>query len=281
MCRLHAGTIGDLVSRGASWAEAKEASVVSYLAVSNDQSKENRVLAGMAVGFVERWLQSGLPHIFIGEKLAASLCATEVPSDLADQMRLPFYCFGVTVPPGVFGSPVELFVVEGRNEPGIRWLNYGPKWIEFASEPSLGACADMGEIRFDEPVPEAFGTQESLERMQRLIGRLICGIALEMSTTPSSPPRGNGLGSSSREPGSLPKMWRHHLTRAVRTDARDHVRAYLSGTRGPLRLQHIVRGHWQRYHTREGTIWKHKEPYFQGDENAPIAARSYALPEPS
>jgi hypothetical protein len=233
-----------------------------------DDEKSVRQVSFM-VAFVEKWVASGLPHVSLGDRIAASFCATSVPPEVANLARLPFHCFGLSIPPGVFGSLVDMFVVDAKNVGWVRYLLNESDGFAVGEERDLGCFADMGEIVTTFPEDRA----SEHERKLRLLGRVIVGIALEMSSVPTGTPRASGGGKKKRD-SDLPRTWEFRINRPVTFDARPHVREYLTGNRPSLSMQRIVRGHWQRYHARDGLIWKHKEPYFQGDADAPIVARS-------
>ena len=260
------------LAQGRDADSAKSAAAEALLARcgANDEKNVRQVM--FMVAFVAEWLESGLPHVFLGDKLAASLCATSVPPEIANLARLPFRCFGLSIPPGVFGSPVDVFILDAKNAGWVRYLLNESGGFAVGEERDLGCFADMGEIITTFPEDQA----SEHKRRLRLLGRVIVGVALEMSSVPIGTPGASGGGKKQRDT-DLPRMWEFRITRAVTFDARPYVREYLSGNRGSLSMQRIVRGHWQRYHACDGLVWKHKEPYFQGDTDAPIAARRVKL----
>ena len=272
--RILARDMGRALERGLDPHSAKKVVLDWFAAQSGIDDRTDQLRVSFMLGFVERWLESGLPRVLVGERLAASLCSTSVPADFAKVAHLPFYCFGLSVPPGIFGAPVDVFILDAKNAGRVRYLMNAPPGFSLAEELDLGGYADVkfvsthGSVTVEEA--------SAAERKARLVGRLIVGVALEMSSLPIGPPPPSGGGTKKRD-GSLPRMWDFRVSRPVAFDARPYVRDYLRGDRRSLSLQRIVRGHWQRYHTREGLVWKHKEPYFQGDADAPIAAPSVVL----
>jgi hypothetical protein len=121
------------------------------------------------------------------------------------------------------------------------------------------------------------------KRFARLLGRLLLGCLVEID----QPDRRTEIaaGDKQRRPkvtskassrAELPKAWVFELRRDVTVDCRPWVRSHLEATGGrgrgkALLVQTLVRGHWQRYHTRAGVVWKQKEPKWRGPEGAPIA----------
>lgn len=69
--------------------------------------------------------------------------------------------------------------------------------------------------------------------------------------------------------------------RGRNADAEHPFCDYVAGRRGgKLSTQHMVRGHYKMQRHGEGGAqrkWIHVEPYWRGDENAPIAVRSHVL----
>jgi len=125
------------------------------------------------------------------------------------------------------------------------------------------------------------------KRFARLLGRLLLGCLVEID----QPDRRTEIaaGGKQRRPrapskvssrAELPKAWVFELRRDVTVDCRSWVRSHLEGGGGvgrKLAVQTLVRGHWQRYHTRAGVIWKQKEPKWRGPEGAPIAVHGRKL----
>ncbi len=75
----------------------------------------------------------------------------------------------------------------------------------------------------------------------------------------------------------------HRLIREVKVDCRAAVAAYLSGERSKSpTVQTLVRGHYQRVAVgpgRTGRRWVHREPFWRGPEDAPVAVHTHRLAE--
>lgn len=126
------------------------------------------------------------------------------------------------------------------------------------------------------------------KRFARLLGRLLLGCLVEIDqpdrraeVAAGGKQRRPKAASKASSRADLPKAWVFELRRDVTVDCRPWVRSHLEGSgsgRGKaLLVQTLVRGHWQRYHTRAGIIWKQKEPKWRGPEGAPIAVHGRKL----
>lgn len=71
------------------------------------------------------------------------------------------------------------------------------------------------------------------------------------------------------------------IMRPALVDHRDAAREFVRTGKPGAFMQRLVRGHWQRYYTgpvgQKRVVFRHKEPYWQGDQDAPIALREHVL----
>jgi hypothetical protein len=67
-----AGSLGEAVNAGLSWHDAKASVGKSYCEYQELTDQGSRYMVAETLAFAERWLESGLPHVFVGEKIAAS-----------------------------------------------------------------------------------------------------------------------------------------------------------------------------------------------------------------
>ncbi len=121
--------------------------------------------------------------------------------------------------------------------------------------------------------------QDALERVRECMARLVICTELEMSdpervAKPTASKRGPKTGTTA--PSGV-----HRLLREVKVDCRASITAYISGERSAApSVQTLVRGHFQRYHVGKGgagIVWRQKEPYWKGPEDAPVAVRPHRL----
>jgi hypothetical protein len=199
---------------------------------------------------------------------------------------MPWRCFCVKVPSGL-GLDCEYVLVSQVHppDPGIDIIRFGGIGYARGFEKSL---ADLGDIEVieNEPLDGTVFSEEEVEtinRELRMLGRLICGVCIEMSTVRDTvKSRSSGDVKYEKRNGRMePTTWKFQLTRPVKIDVREAVKQYVSGRRGgKLSLQHLVRGHMKRQPYGPGKVFRkfiHIEPYWRGDEDAPIALRSHEL----
>lgn len=250
------------------------------------------------------WVEQGFPTVEVGHKLAASMMATGVPSDVAKSLEVPWSGFCIRVPRGLLTcgdmnssaerSPIaQVFVVAiteramgepefaflARSDSGVSLWNRQPNLFELLTGDSELKYATLGP--FDEKL-------DSLDdRNAELVRRLVAGVLIEMGDPRAFAKVGRGhrlyeYEHAKREQrrSPIPVVRNYRLTRKVVHDVRPAVIAYGTGTGRKLTVQSIVAGHWKRQaYGPRSALRKiiHVEPYWRGDEDAPIAVRSHVL----
>lgn len=193
--------------------EAGNAFSVRCAAASGD--KDTLRLVSAMVPFVERWFDSALPHVTVGETHAASLCAMAVPAGRGSTERLPFDCIGLSIPPGIFGSPVDMFIMDARTAGRVDCLVQLPEGFAIGESVDFRRLAEIGEP----------ATTELANKDVRAFGRLVAGVMLELSLVP----RGTFSPSArrtKRRPGRLPRMWPLWLSGPVGPDDHPEIRKH-------------------------------------------------------
>lgn len=246
-----------------------------------------------------KWAASGFPVVKPTDRLAASLMATTLPSNIDGTVQPPWKAFAVMLPSFVeFDDPfagtdrglwVEVLCgnhLRVQYDPSAR---YG--WfLRVRGEKGTVLHMVRGEhTLFDESSPEAneqlnaepFSVQMSNRdhRALELVTRLVGGICLELSDPARllSSRRGKGHSRCHRETGAPPEPRVYELARAVMLDVRNDVKDFLSGKRrNSPTVQVLVRGHWKmQAHGPRGELRKaiHVEPYWRGPELAPVLGK--------
>lgn len=234
--------------------------------------------------FALAWHDNGFPRVQLSHKHAAALMATKTqPSTLPDA-RAPWNAFLVDIPGGLLSVKrgnkernfVRASVRVGPDVPGSYrtvslWDIDGPCGLVL----SVAEVSHLGGVQPDESV-FAEDTQ-----VAELAARLVFGVCMEMTSPaysggvvgPRAPQRERRTGE--------PRAWTFQLTRDVKVDCRDAVRAYARGqTRASPTVQTLVRGHWKQQPCgKYGAERKHifVEPYWRGPEDAPIALRKHLI----
>lgn len=288
--------IGEMLQRGDSTQSIERHLLKTLAPTSNHGPWYGECLVRWAVS----WVACGRPNIVVDHKLAASIMATEIPSEFADEIPPPWQSFMATVPAGLLcEGEVSVFVdrgpnrqtrmmlfdrrdVAGQGGKGVVW-NICQPWSEYAK-------ADLDEMR---RLTEAEGheSSESRDNAQEAnssqarrglliaVFRFVFGCCVELSNR-ASIVSGPQRAAVSRRQAQAPSNWSIRLSRAVRVDARTYVRQLATGERRKITLQYMRRGHWRNQaHGPRHTLRKviHVEPTWVGPEDAPIAVRSHVL----
>jgi hypothetical protein len=238
----------------------------------------------MHVGWSKAWAKSGFQRVVVGHKLAASLMATQ--ADDAESMTCsPWDAYLVEVPPELVRVTVH-GVVTSFDVVGV-WHPDGEAVRHFVVLSRDSHAMLMGRLVF--PLPElrdgsggvfTSDDQAVLNRARDCMARLIISTELEMSdpTRVKRPPPSKRPKNGTSAPSGV-----HRLLREVRVDCREALAAYISGERGTSpSVQTLVRGHFQRVAVGAGRVgrrWVHKEPYWRGPEDAPVAVHVHRLAE--
>jgi len=249
----------------------EDATALLLQAPLHEKAKTTLMMCGVAsVGAA--WAECGFPMIEPGHKLAASLMATAIPDD--EDLIWPWRCFGVSIPPGLLvGSEAPSFVIMLRRadtEEAIM-LSFGEDTVRWDEEPKL---AEHSNPEFSGKIERlgAFFDSSVSNRMHVLVGRLVVGCCIEVSSY--QPSRPGGSGTSSKR--GIPKQWVIKLGRPVKLDVREQVRSFSRGDGVKPSVQVLVRGHWKQQPCGPRNTqrkWKQMEPYWRGPEDAPVLVR--------
>lgn len=226
------------------------------------------ILPSLAIG----WAECGFPTVEPSHRLAASFMATRVSEDAATSIAMPWRCFAVLAPSGLCRAD-WMIVVRSRDSDRVKLLtHYTNGDVSFGDEPSLAAWSD---VSFVDAPDEAV----NFEVQTKLVGRLLLGVCLELSTAPITrkPSTNKHIG---KHRSGEPSSWTFRLSRNVNVNCVDAIRGWANGTGSQLTLQSLVRGHWKMQPFGPGRSERkaiHVEPYWRGPEDAPIAVRNHRL----
>lgn len=237
------------------------------------------------------WAKGAFPFVQLQDpKWAASLMATSIPPELAEQFESPWPAFRISIPQDLLtleraGDADRVGRIMVMREEDGTWtiVVYGSDLMVYvAGQTTANLCEDIPSAanKFEDPDLALSSTDR---RCLRLVSRLVLGVCLAFDRAASTmrPKRVRTGGECRGRAVNDPILRRYILGRPVTVDARGYVRAYLSGeTRGPVSVQSWIRGHWKSQpHGPGGTLRKfiHVEPYWRGPEDAPIAVRPHVL----
>jgi hypothetical protein len=277
--------LGDGASRETALAEAMVATFAgSELGAEPSAGHQMLRRAGPSMGLA--WLESAFPVVEVGHKLAASLMCTVLPQSCAEDLTPPWRCFSIHVPDGLLPDTTDVLMLFAREGTSLQFWSLGTRGLQMSSYPSVAAMiSELGDDPTDWDWNGSFLDDDDRKRACRqtlLVMRLCIGVLVEMQHPDlqrqhaQGPRHRDGIGRHGE-----PASWVFRPTRAVKVDVRDAVRSFASGQRhGKLSLQHLVRGHHKRQAcgpSGSERKWIHIEPYWRGDEDAPIAQRQHVL----
>jgi hypothetical protein len=267
-------------------------------------------LVQLSMVFSALWVQGGMPKIVLGHKLAAMLMASKADGEvLRSRAEAPFDAYLIELPDQLLSSDTgeigSIAIV--RYDLVLDGVDHGWAWI--ATDRSGYTIGGWGltleamqshdamlesQARVPADLPKGrtmLATSETENRLWGVIGRLIVGVNIYMSSGTAERRmqkttfRRPGAGASQRPP----ERPVYKITRDVTIDLRADVQRYIRGESeevdagGPHRhvgVRFRVRGHYktQPYGPRS-SLRKviHREPYWVGDEHAPVAVRSHDL----
>ncbi len=245
------------------------------------------------------WADQAFPSVTMGHKYAASLMSTSIAPELVADVVPPYKAFLIEV-------PNKLLEVEDQTNgtlAGIRYVlvhylitSNGPTWSYVALTDGTTSIwrhgVPVSEIAEEDPenittwdhYSFALETTDRDERLHVLIGRLLVGACLALSSRDYSKPIGksHGVSDGVLRTSDEPLVRTFQIGRPVKIDCRQVVHDYVAGIRNSAPgVQKLLRGHWQRYYfgPRPSSVcrWLHKEPYWRGPEDAPILVSSLKL----
>ena len=234
------------------------------------------------------WHGCGFPRVHLGHKHAAALMATKTKATSIPDAKAPWDTFMVDVPEGMIEWPVRLFrvsdpdaVVERRMASirGVAVMVNASGVVLFTIDNNGDPCSTIVADSVG-----ALGDFEDDKPPLVLCARLVLGVCMEMTSTTY---KGGSLRPQpvKRDPRTgEPRTWTFQLTRDVKVDCRDAVRAYSQGrTHASPSVQCLVRGHWKQQACGKGGSERKNifvEPYWRGPEDAHIALRKHAVSDP-
>lgn len=260
-----------------------------------------------------RWADQGFPTITMGERLAAALCATEVPEEMYEDVRAPWKAFVIEIPAGLFTvyDPehqervratriLVQYVEDNKGEAEWWWTLFSEKDQHFWRQGTIAQILKPVEFREREQeryrihAGEAFGEQVSQdERIYHVLSRLICNTVLTLI----DPERIRPVGSSHKRYAARgehndrlgpPEQRVFIVGKPINLDCRQRLRDFLEGRGGKtfkVTAQFLVHGfwRWQAYgpkHSLRRRQWI--EPFWKGPEGGVIPVRDHHLDdEPS
>lgn len=261
-----------------------------------------------------RWADQGFPTITMGERLAAALCATNVPEDMYGDVKAPWKAFVIEIPSGLFTvyDPehqervratriLVQYVVDSKGDSEWWWTLFSEKDQHFWRQGTVEQILKPIEFREREQeryrihAGEAFADEiRQDERIYHVISRLICNVVLTLTDPErvrpvgSSHKRYSSRGESHNDRLGPPEQRVFIIGKPINLDCRERLRDYLEGRSGKtfkVTTQFLVHGHWrwQPYgpkHSLRRRQWL--EPFWKGPEGGVIPVRDHHLEdEPS
>lgn len=280
-------TVLSMMAMGSFLAERLRGGDDAVQRMAKMEAQQNGASASLVLYQLEwarAWHSNGYPRVVLAHKHAASLMATQTNPESIRDARAPWDAFLVDVPDGLLvtanGRPVTVAAMRvGRFSkvsayapslnPADRTigLDFGDR-NGFFGAVAAATIADLGTFQDYAPHVE-------------LLARLVLGVCMEMTSTTY---KGERLGPRpvKRDPRTgEPRTWTFQLTRDVKVDCRDAVRAYSRGeTHASPTVQTLVRGHWKQQVCGKGGAERKNifvEPYWRGPEEAHIALRKHVV----
>jgi len=249
------------------------------------------------------WCMNGFPRVVLGHKHAASLMATRTRAESIPDARAPWTAFLVDVPQGllawvpgegranlrdgadsieIYGGKVGHALVTA-NGSDVSIIPLAADMTFTVIEPVAGkGLAEFGNIDLRN---QTLGTPDERNHASlTMLSRLVLGVCMEMTSSSYSGEK-VGVRPMKTDPRTgEPRTWTFQLTRNVKVDCRDAVRAYSEGkSRSSPTVQCLVRGHWKQQPFGKGGSDRKNifiEPYWRGPEDAPIASRNHLIVSP-
>ncbi len=239
-------------------------------------------------GFEKGWLACSFARLEIGHKLAAALCLTDVPSDIA--VKAPWECWSLVVPSGLLDVEVnpgqwkrgEVFALDDDtfDESPIARI-----WCT-GIEPALVVLANGMTRRFAGDIANGelgIGFSQTRAALQNLIRGACLALSNpnEFVKHKSALSVDGGGGSKNARKCGQPdfSQAKFLLSAPVKVDLRSRLSSALSGKDGSSpTVQFLVRGHWRSQphgpqNALRKTIWI--QPFWKGPEESRILLRHH------
>jgi hypothetical protein len=250
------------------------------------------------------WFKNGMPIIRLGHKRAAALMATEITEQSIEYVKAPFGAFYIELPDGLVLIEDSEKVM--RRATGVlvhsrtfeRDHYYGEKVKKAGTYWNYAILTDSALIQWklSRLVEEIAGLKDRGndwvgiglpinnydERVDKLIGRLICSTCIMMSNPENlrmkvEPAKRNKTRKKAARNSPTFKVFLER--QPINVDVRRYVTSYLRGERDSPHVRLMVRGHHKMQHhgpkrALRKLIWV--EPYMRGgDEGDPIMKSLY------
>ena len=259
--------------------------------------------------FSALWVQGGMPKIVMGHKLAARLMASKADGEvLRTRAEAPFEAYMIELPNDLLYSDTgEIGAITVlRYELMLQDRDHGWAWLatDRAGYTIGGWGLGLEDLQSHDAMTESASRvpadlprgrtmlqiSDNESRLWGVIGRLIVGTNIYMASGTAErrmqKTTFHRRGTASQRPPVRPV---YKLMRDVTIDLRGDVQRYIRGEteevdagaeRRHVGVRFRVRGHYkmQPYGPRS-SLRKliHREPYWVGDEDAPVAVRSHDL----
>jgi hypothetical protein len=244
-----------------------------YTGIINEKfpDEHKRYIATVAFG----WYIRGLPRLVFRHRHAASLMATSVPYDIAEDVDLPWDIFALDVPDGLVDVSQNYEVPAYVRHVVVQRLLDKKISIIVLLEGEIYERFTLGyHYEYDTNAPPYV----------ELLTRYVVGAMLSLDRSGIDTYRAKTSIGIKRNPRGAPVTWTFEVRREVKIDCRKAIHDYSRGIRNnPLTLQSLVRGHWKMQPCGpESTKRKriHVEPYWRGPDDAPIALRAHHVVDP-
>jgi hypothetical protein len=252
-----------------------------------------------------RWCEQGYPILRLGHKRAAALMATDVSENQLEFIKPPFHAFLIELPDGLLHLKDEegadhaatmillqaRFLQDGftshtnRPYPEDTYWSYIiftrislMQWKLNRRTSEIAGITDRGNLWAGYGMP--MGHYD--ERVDQLVGRLICSTCIMMSNPDNLKMKVEASKRSKngkKKDKKAPQFKVFTERQPINVDVRHYVTAYLRGERDSPHVRLMVRGHHKMQHhgpqrALRKLIWI--EPYPRGgDANDPIMNSIY------
>jgi len=221
--------------------------------------------------FCLAWKKSNYARVRVGHKLAHALMLTSIPQDM--KVRSPWGAWVLEVPDGVLNVPSDDGILQIKAV-----ICQDDKPVSMICIPGGILLADIDREYFGNILRVDFAYNKISSNLVTSYVRGVCLAVHDRQHVQESQWGATGSKRASKEPRSGCLLT---LSHPVKIDFKDEVRALLAGEkRGPLKSQHLVRGHWRNQACGPGSK-EHRpawiEPHWKGPEDARILLRDYRI----
>lgn len=269
--------------------ELERAAMIHVLmaAVEDLPDEQSKIDAVFRSGtFCARWADEGFPVLMSYPKYAAAMMATSASLDAVSDIEVHWRAFVVHVPEGLLHTHSEKYdrirVVSFSHGQDFARAGLSLYESRIPHAQIMDRNATIADV-LAEDTPDQFSDKAD-DRAMKLAKRLVAGLLLSMSNRATFKHIRSAGGVPWREKRTGPPPHRAHMIGSpINLDVRHYVREFVAGRRGMPSVQSMVRGHWKRQvigvgRTGRKVIWV--EPYWRGDEDAPILVHPYRLGRP-